>query len=520
MYGFFKRRGDETTEQGDRRRTEMSKSLDKNTSVMKSYFRDDNDFVTREFEIPASGGIRAAAFYIDGLVSVDMINSAILRPLMLESRKMINPGEARFKSIEDIRSSFLLTGEIKTESNIDDAPAMCLCGDTVLMLDGFAEYICINTKSYEKRAVSEPQTETVVRGSREGFTEVLRVNTSLIRRRLQTPDLRLEMMKIGKRTNTSVCLAYIDGIINPEIVDEVRRRLRNIDTDAILNSGYIEEFIEDSPKSVFQTIYYSEKPDIVVAKLLEGRCALIIDGTPFVLTVPMLFVEGFQSPEDYAMRPLIATFLRFIRTLAFFLSLGTPAVYVALTQFHKELIPTPLLFTIANSSENIPFNTTVETALMLITFEILKEAGIRLPKPIGQAVSIVGALVMGQAAIQAGLVGSMVVIVIAMTAVASFLIPILSDSVTLLRWYLLLLAGVMGGFGIALGIMTILLHMGSLKSFGASYLYPIAPFEKADMKDVLLRAPMWRMNTRPKGLRPQDIRRQKYKKNNFDGAEK
>ena len=253
----------------------------------------------------------------------------------------------------------------------------------------------------------------------------------------------------------------------------------------------------------------------MVAKLLEGRCALIIDGTPFVLTMPMLFVESFQSPEDYAVRPYIAMFLRVIRVIAFFISLTAPALYVAMTLFHQELIPTTLLFTIAASSEGIPFNSVVETSLMLLTFEILKEAGIRLPKPVGQAISIVGALVMGQAAIEAGIAGAPVVIVIAFTAVAGFLVPNLSDAVTILRWYLLVLSALLGGYGITLGLMTILIHLAAIESFGAVYLYPFSPLNVGDMKDGILRAPLWSLRTRPGVLRPLDRVRQRMQKPHF-----
>ena len=493
----------------------ISNSLPENIETFKALFHEDRDFVVREFDIIITNRRRAALFFVDGLVDIAAINESILKPLMLESRKLDNHNSIVFESISDISNAFLISGEVKSSAIIDDVIISCLMGDAVLMVDDFSEFIIINTKGFEKRAVTEPQTETVVRGPREGFTEVLRINTSLIRRRLKTPNLRMEMLEIGERTRTSVCLAYIDNIANPDLVAEVRKRLKTIDTDAILNSGYIEEYIEDAPLSLFQTIYYSEKPDIVAAKLLEGRCAVIIDGTPFVLTMPMLFIECFQSPEDFAMRPFMAIFLRAVRVFSFFLTLVAPSMYIALTSFHQELIPTALLFTIAASSEGIPFNSVVETAIMLLTFEILKEAGVRLPKPIGQAVSIVGALVMGQAAIQAGIVGAPVVIVIAFTAVAGFLVPNASESISLLRWLLLILSGLMGAYGIVLGLIAIFIHLSSIESFGSAYLYPFSPFNWTDMKDGIIRMPLWKMRTRPAILRPQDETRQNMSKPEF-----
>ena len=486
----------------------LAPSLQTNIAAMRALFRDDNDFVVRQFEIPAGGGVAGALLFIDGLVQSDTINRAVLQPLLLEIRRVDDRENLHFQSLLQLGHTFLLAGELGSGTSYAAACDACLSGDAVLMVEGFAEFVFIGAKGFERRSITEPQTETVVRGPREGFTEVLRTNTALLRRKLKTPHLRMELMQIGKQTKTSVCLSYIDNIANPALMKEVKKRLHTIDTDAILNSGYIEEFIEDSPRSLFQTIYHTEKPDIVAAKLLEGRCALIIDGTPFVLTMPMLFTECLQSPEDYAVRPCVATFLRIMRSVAFFLSLTFPAIYIALTSFHQELIPTTLLFTIAASSESVPFNSVVETAIMLLTFEIMKDAGVRLPRAIGQTVSIVGALVMGQAAIQAGLVGAPVVIVVAFTAVASFLSPGFSDAISLLRWYFWFLASVMGGFGITLGLMTVLIHLAAMESFGAPYLYPLSPLSRADAKDSIVRVPMWKMRTRPAVLRPQNIVRQ------------
>jgi len=492
----------------------LSKSLEENIDAMLAVFGEDNDFVVRKFEVSAMGGASAALFFIDGLVGSDCITQTVLRPLMTNGNSQ-NPETNPFSTLEELGRALLLSGEVEAGRSLEGALVACLSGDTVLMAEGFAEYVCINTKGFEKRAISEPQTETVVRGPREGFTEVLRTNSSLIRRRLKTSHLRMDMMKVGQKTHTVMCLCYLDNVADPKLIAEVKARLKTIDTDAILSSGYVEEFIEDAPSSIFQTINYTEKPDIVAAKLLEGRCALIIDGAPFVLTMPMLFIENFQSPEDYSTRPYIASFLRLIRAAAFFISLVAPAMYVALTSFHQELIPTTLLFTIAASSEGTPFSSVIETAIMLLTFEIMKEAGIRLPKPIGQAVSIVGALVMGQAAIQAGLVGAPVVIVIAFTAVSGFLIPNISDVISILRWYLLLLASIIGGFGIVLGLLTLLFHLAALRSFGALYLYPYAPYDADGMKDSLVRLPIWKMRKRPGAFNVQDEIRQNAKKPSF-----
>jgi spore germination protein KA len=254
--------------------------------------------------------------------------------------------------------------------------------------------------------------------------------------------------------------------------------------------------------------------------MLEGRAAIIIDGVPFVLTVPMLFVEHLQDIEDYAVRSYYATFIRSVRLLAFLISISAPALFIAIACFHQELIPTPLLFTMIASSEGLPFPSILEVVLMLFIFELIREAGLRLPKPIGQAISIVGALVMGQSAVEAGIVGAPVVIVIALTAVASFVSPFVNDAATLLRWHLLLLASIMGGVGFCVGAYVALMHLVSLESFGVPFMYPFAPFELGGLKDTVYRTHLWNMRTRPEGLRSDDPVRQNMQTPDFTNEKK
>jgi spore germination protein KA len=267
-----------------------------------------------------------------------------------------------------------------------------------------------------------------------------------------------------------------------------------------LESGYIEQFIEDAPYSIFSTVSNSEKPDKVAAKILEGCAAILVDGTPFALVAPMLFLSGFQSSEDYYSRPFFTSFIRTIRFLSFIISILAPATYVALTVFHQELIPTQLLISIAAGREKVPFPAVLEAFLMLIIFDILREAGLRLPRPIGQTVSIVGAIVLGQAAVEAGLISPIMVIVVATTAIASFVVPPQADAGTILRYLYLILAGVGGGFGIIMGLLITLLHLSSLRSFGTPYLWPIAPVNFSSLKDVFIRMPLWKLLTRPKAI--------------------
>ena len=507
------RKTDEERRGEEESRQILSRNLKRNLDVVKAEFDESSDLIVREFSFgkETDEEVRAALIFLDGMVNQPMINDNIIKPLMYDSRYLHAQETLDIPGIGEIRDRLLTVGEVKTVRTYHEVEQACLSGDAVFMAEGSCEALDIGAKGWEKRAVTEPPSETAIRGPREGFTENLRTNTSMIRRKIKDPALRIHAAVIGKRTNTQINILYMDGIADPDLVREVERRLKNIDTDAILATGYVEEYIEDSPYTPFPTVWCSEKPDAVAGKLLEGRIAIVVDGAPFVITVPMLFVEVFQSAEDYITRSQYATVMRLLRLTAFLISLFAPALYIALTTYHQELIPTTLLFTMAASREGIPFPAVVEMGIMMIIFEILREAGIRMPRPIGQTISIVGALVMGEAAVQAGIVGAPVVIVIAITAVSSFAVPFASDAISILRWFLLILASTLGSFGITIGAFMILVHLVSLRSFGAHYMAPVAPFQAVDLKDTAVRAPLWAMRTRPRAIKPRDLQRQDFR---------
>ncbi|PKM73000.1 MAG: spore germination protein [Firmicutes bacterium HGW-Firmicutes-16] len=483
---------------------ELSEDLEANIQLIQGIIVESNDLNIRRFVIGKK--VKAAIIYIDGLVDKTLVNETILKPLMYHS-EMDSPPET--VDIDYVESELLFVGGIDSKQKVNEAVNKILSGDTVFLMDGAAKALIIALRGWKMRGIEEPETEATVRGPREGFTETLRINTSMIRRKIKNPNLKFETLTVGDRTKTDVCIAYITDLAKPELIEEVKRRLNKIKTEAVLESGYIEQYIEDAPYSIFATVGNSEKPDKVAAKLLDGRVAIIIDGTPFVLTVPCVFIESFQSPEDYYSRFAFTSALRMIRFTAFFISILAPAIYVALSTFHQELIPTQLILSMAAAHEGVPFPSLVEATIMLLFFEILREAGVRLPRPIGQAVSIVGALVIGEAAVTAGLIGAPMVIVIAVTAVSSFTIPAQLDSGTIIRIVLLILAGFLGGFGIAIGMFALLIHMVNLESFGTPYLMPIAPFDKSGLKDSFIRAPLWTMLKRPKGMSMDDVKQKK-----------
>lgn len=490
--------------------TKISHDLKKNLEIIRGILGTSSDIITRELVIGHTRRVKAAIVFIDGLTDNVIVNESIIKPLMIDSRLIFSVERLEPDDIDMIKTTMLSAGDVEQVNSMNEVVDSCLSGETILFINGSKAALVISARGWETRGVDEPKTEAVVRGPREGFSETLRTNTALLRRKIKSTDFTLETMVIGKRTKTSVSIAYLKGVANPKLIEEVRRRLKNINTDAILESGYIEQFIEDAPFSIFSTIANSEKPDVVAAKLLEGRAAILVDGTPFVLTVPMLFIESFQSAEDYYSRPYFASLVRVLRFIAFTISVLAPAAYVAVTTFHQELIPTPLLFTMAAAHEGIPFPAMVEALIMGVTFEILREAGVRLPRPVGQAVSIVGALVIGEAAVTAGLIEAPVVIMVAITAVSSFVIPAQTDSGVILRVVYLVLAGTMGGFGILIGLIGTLIHLASLRSFGTPYFSPLVPLTVRDLKDVFIRAPIWAMFTRPKTVTTQDTHRQKF----------
>lgn len=488
----------------------LSADLEANVAAIRDHLGPNPDVIIRRFLVGSDRGTEAVIVFIDGLADKAIVNEGILRPLMVYARMTESESSAPSDVVDFVEASMVTVGEVRRTMLVNDVVDAALSGETGLVIDGSGEALIIGSRGWENRGVEEPKTEVVVRGPREGFTETLRVNTSLLRRKIHSPDLTFEVMRLGERSRTDVGVAYLKGVANERLIQEIKRRLRSIDTDAILESGYIEQFIEDAPFSPFATVANSERPDVVAAKMLEGRAAILVDGTPVVLTVPMVFMESFQSPEDYYSRPYYSTLVRWFRFLAFALSILSPAIYVALTTFHQELIPTPLLITMAAAREGTPFPAVVEAIVMGIVFEILREAGVRLPRPVGQAVSIVGALVIGESAVSAGLVGAPMVIVVAITAISSFAVPPQADVGAVMRLILTLLAGILGVFGIGIGLLGLLIHLASLRSFGTPYLSPLAPLTGRDLKDVVGRAPLWTMVTRPRTIGWHDPKRQEF----------
>ena len=389
---------------------------------------------------------------------------------------------------------------VRRERSLDGMLGGLLGGEALLLIEGSSEALLVDAKGWQTRAVDEPPSEAISRGPREGFVETLQLNTALLRRRIRDRKLVFKAMALGRRTKTTVVIAYLEDLARPDLVSEVTKRVSSIDIDGVLDTGYLAEFITDAPLSPVNTVGSTERPDVVASRLLEGRVAILADGSPFALTVPSLLVESFQSPQDYYMSPVFQSMVRFTRYLAFLLSVLTLPLYVAINTYNQELIPTPLLLTIAASKEGTPFPAVVETAIMLLFFEVLREATLRMPRVLGQVVGVVGALVIGQASVQAGLVGAPMVIATALTAISSFVVPGATELGAVCRVLFLTLAATLGLFGLVMGGFLVLTHIASVTSFGVPVLSPVISDRPSDLKDTAVRVPWWAMLTRPHGL--------------------
>jgi spore germination protein KA len=468
--------------------TLLSEELNINLRMLQNIYADCSDVIFHDFLI--GNQTKAVLIYIDGLAQAEEIGQHVLAPL----QQNFVPEH----TIPNIRQKIAVSS-IQHVQTVADVIEKISGGNTILLMDRENQGLAIGVSKWEKRAIEEPIAESVLRGPREGFIESLRTNTSMLRRKLKSPNLKIKSMNIGKYSRTPVAIAYIEGIADSTLIEEMTNRLQRIELDGILGSASIEELIEDNPYSPFPQLLSTERPDVASAYLLEGHVVVLVDGTPSALIAPVTFFSLLQSPDDYSERYFVGTAIRWLRYLFLAVSLLGPSLYVAIVSFHQEMLPTTLLLTMAKSREQVPFPALVEAMFMETIFEAMREAGARLPKQVGSAVSIVGALVIGQAAIASGIASSPMVMVVAITGIASFMAPrfTVGIAVRLLRFPMMVLAGFLGLLGLILGVILILNHLLQLRSFGVPYMSPLAPLKGSDLKDVIIRAPRWALNTRP-----------------------
>ncbi|WP_338473148.1 spore germination protein [Niallia sp. XMNu-256] len=479
----------------------LQDGFDQNVETFRGIYQKCSDVNFRSFYL--FGKRQAMIIYIEGISDTEGIENYVLIPFMQETEKENQP-------LNELLEKRMPVSKVKKIRLIADCIESISNGNPLLLIEGEKEAYSLGLSKWEKRSIEEPVAEGGIRGPREGFNESLGIGTALLRRIIKSPALKMQSMKIGRYTSTNVVVAYIEGIADPALIDEITKRLNRIDIDGVLESAYIEELIEDNPYSPFPQIMTTERPDVACSNLLEGRVVILIDGTPFCLIAPISFFSLLQSQEDYYEHYTIATFIRWLRYLFLGMSLLFPSIYIAVLTFHQEMVPSQLLLSMASSRETVPFPAIVEVLLMEVSFEALREAGIRLPKQIGSAVSIVGALVIGQAAVQAGIVSAPMVIIVATTGIASFMIPRYTAGITirLLRFPIMLLAASLGLLGVMMGVIAIAIHLCTLRSFGEPYLAPVAPIKRSELKDVLWRSPLWMMNKRPNFTGKMNVHRQ------------
>lgn len=483
---------------------ELVPELAKNLDNLKKMLNSPNDLVIRKFTVRGTKN-DCAIVYIDGLVNTELIHNNILQNVQMVNERKELPREVDLL-FDEIYREIISVSAIEKAKTLDDISNALLYGSTIFYLDGIDQVLIMDTKGWESRAIEEPPSESVIRGPRAGFVESVRTNMMLIRRAIQDPNLHFLTRHVGRRAKRVLVVGYLDGVVNPDIVKEVNRRLASIDMDDAPESGYIEQWIEDSFMSPFPQLINTERPDTAAAAIVQGKVIIILDGTPFVLLAPSTLGNAFQSPEDYYERWTIGTALRALRYLAAFIAMFVPALYIALVSFQQGMIPSKLAFSIAATRDGVPFSPFIEAMLMAITMELLREAGARLPKAIGQTVGIVGGLVIGDAAVQAGIVSPVMVVVVALTAIASFTMPAYSVAISfrLVRFGFMFAAAALGLYGVILFYIMINIHIVNLKSIGVPYSTPFAPTFLKDWFDLVFRAPIPWLTKRPGYLQTND----------------
>jgi len=480
------------------KKEKLTNNLETNLSLIRKYYGNSLGLQVRSINI-GPHGIRAATVYVDGMIESSALEE-LNRALLIDTVKTGDIPKDEKKLISFIKDKIIISVETDEVNQLDELFDHVLYGDTALIIEGVATALLVDTRGWKTRQIVESDTETSIRGPREAFIESINDNLSLLRRRILVPQLWVEGFRVGSLTRTRVAMVYIKGLAGEGLLEEMRNRIGKIDADKIMESGDVEGFIEDSPFTIFPLMLRTERPDRVEAALLEGQVAVFTDGTPFVLLAPATFFSMLQSPEDHFEKPPIGSFIRLLRYGAILMSTFLPGFYIAIVNFHPEMLPTPLFISIAATREGVPFPIIVELLIMESVFEILREAGVRLPASIGPAMSIVGALVLGDAAISAGIVSPPVVIVVALTAIASFAVPNFALGIAgrIIRFIFVALGGIFGLFGIQLGIFILTVHLCSLRSFGVPYLAPAAPLILSDMKDFIVRTWVWQLTTRPR----------------------
>ena len=470
----------------------LSKTLAKNLTTLKKLLPSE-DILTYAFE--TEDNIACAIVYADGVVNKQLLGDLIARPLSRLSLK--NEGGMSALSAETIEKN-LLFPELKKADNFDDAVKEILDGNSLLLVDGLSVGFIVGAKLLPSRAVIEPPTDVAVKGPREGFVEDVKTNMALVRKRLKSPALRFEMLKVGKLSDTNVALCWLSGTSDEQVKEEIKEKIEKIQIDNIPDSSYIAALISPRKHSIFRTVGTTEKPDVFTAKIAEGRVGILVDGSPIALTAPYVLTEDLQSSEDYFISPFMATTFRFLRFISVVVAILLPAFYVSAQLFKMQLFPLGLMLTIASSVRDLPLSPSLEMFVVLLLLEILKEASIRMPKYVGMSLSVVGALVLGETAVSAGFLSTPAIIIVAFSGICLYTVPNFVETGSILRWLFLLVGGSVGPFGIVLLFAVVLYYLLSSDAFGAPLLAPFSPLTLHDLRDTVVKYDVLSLKTRPK----------------------
>lgn len=457
----------------------LSSSLEENVINLRTVMSNSSDLTIKHAK---AGGHTICIIFCEGMASTETMADLIFRPINSLEKEM--PVGELAKSLEE---GLLLAGEQKQSDTYEDICLDIMSGFVTILVDGIDRGISVGVQGYASRSVEQPSTHNNVRGSRDGFVEVVRTNISLVRRRMKSPDLVFKMMQLGDMSNTDVCLCYIKGAADKKLIKEVEKRLKAIPLNTIIECGYIQSFLENPGNQLFSEIGTTERPDTFTSKLHEGKIGILVDGSPFALYVPKLFMENFNVIDDYTGRPIYTAVIRIIRYMALIIATVTSGFYVALANFNPELFPEALLLNLATSIQDTPYPLLAECLVIHIFYEIMREAGLRIPTNIGHAVSIVGGLVIGDIVVSAGLVGAPMVLMVAVSAITSFVVPDLYDSIVVLRFAYIIVGGIWGLFGITVLSALVTIKLCSQESYGVPHTSPVSPFSPKAMRDFILR---------------------------------
>ena len=482
-----------------------SADLEKNIHYLREdVFSDDDTMRFRRLTNRHRPELKFCLIYADGMINNKIINDDIVCPLVAYQF----PKDTGDDLAEYLMDCVVTSNDAEKTPEMENIVQAAVYGDTVLLTEGCSDALLFSTKAFPTRAISEPESERVLRGPREGFNESLLMNVSMIRRRLRTPDLKLRLLTFGRRTRTKACLCYLGGVVDRAVLREMERRLSKIDIDGVLDTEYLIELIRDKRWACLDTIGTTERPDVVAAKLLEGRVALLLDGTPQAITAPYLFIESFQSDEDYYLNFYFASIGRVLRMLAFYMSSMLPAAYIALVDYHPEVLPTPLLVSFIQARQGVPFPTVLEMLFMLFVFEMLRESGARMPGLMGQTLSIVGALVIGQATVQAKLISAPIIVIVALAGITGLMNPKIKGFTIAVRLLMLALVTALGLYGFLYGNLALLILLFNLTSFGVPLMSNDSD-RREKRQDTLFRDPWWKMIRRPEELSKNRIRQKR-----------